>query len=122
MRYPLVFYTKTFLPEHAAGCARGPVIIIDPDKRGDEGLYQHELEHVKQAALTLFIRHALLYLFWRAYRQWAEVNAYAVQTKYPNKHGVNMSLELGAWRLCLPQYDLNLSLTAAVDALIEAGA
>ena len=123
MRYPLVFYTRRFLPAESAGCARGPVIIIDPEYKDDEGIYQHELEHVKQAARLLFIGHALLYLFVRAYRKWAEVKAYAVQTKYDDRHGKHLALDLAGWRLMLPQYDLEFkNLTAAVDALLDAGA
>jgi hypothetical protein len=51
-------------------------------RKGDEGLYQHELTHVKQAFLGLFIVHALLYKFLPEYRLWAEVQAFKKQAEY----------------------------------------
>jgi hypothetical protein len=84
------------------------VIAIDPDYADDEGLYQHELTHVKQwAAVTLATGvvlgliymplilcapsiHAALYRFVRRYRGWCEARAFAQQTKfYPDDRSVN---------------------------------
>lgn len=47
MRWPLILYSKD-LPHGAAGSACGPLIRIREGYESDEGLYQHELRHVKQ--------------------------------------------------------------------------
>ena len=47
MRWPLTLYTKE-LPHGAAGSACGPLIRIRKGYESDDGLYQHELRHVKQ--------------------------------------------------------------------------
>jgi hypothetical protein len=49
MTYPLTFYVHT-LPPDVGGCANGPVIRILEKYRNDEGIYRHELMHVKQWA------------------------------------------------------------------------
>lgn len=82
MRWPLTFYTDFGVPQGAAGAARGPVVFIRPSKKDDEGLYRHELEHVKQWFRGLFIFHSLLYKFLPEYRLWAEVQAFKKQAKY----------------------------------------
>lgn len=49
--FPLALLIVTdAMPAGVAGDARGPVVRIHPDMwtRGDEGLLQHELEHVRQ--------------------------------------------------------------------------
>lgn len=79
MRWPLTFYTERFVPDESAGCAIGPCIFIRPEKRDDIGLYHHELEHVKQAFLGLFVAHALAYRLSAAYRLKCEVAAYRAQ-------------------------------------------
>ena len=79
MRWPLTFYTDFGVPDGSAGCARGPAILIRPTYRDDAGLHAHEMEHVWQGMATLFIGHALLYLFFKPYRLWAEVKAYRKQ-------------------------------------------
>jgi hypothetical protein len=106
MIYPLTFYVKS-LPPDVGGCANGPIIRILEKYRNDEGIYRHELLHVKQwaafAILSLPLAyllfhfglfdwmglsilpiaiHAALYRLVPAYRLWAEVSAYRVQAKY----------------------------------------
>lgn len=80
MRYPFVFYVKT-LPESMGGCANGPVIRILKQYRGDEGMLQHELVHVKQWLRT-FGLHPIMYAISKEYRLHAEVEAYREQAKY----------------------------------------
>ena len=105
MTYPLTFFVKS-LPPNIGGESRGPVIRILEKYRNDEGLYKHELEHVKQwfrlAVLSVPIAYALihfglvefiglavlplafhtvLYKLSTAYRLWCEVSAYRVQAK-----------------------------------------
>lgn len=50
-RWPLTTYTDK-MPDGVAGDARGPFIRIRKGYEADEGLYQHELRHVKQWALV----------------------------------------------------------------------
>jgi hypothetical protein len=104
--YPLTFFVKS-LPPHVGGEARGPIIRIAEKYRHDEGLYRHELMHVKQwatfawlsiplayalyhfgyfdylgmAVLPLTI-HSVLYKFIPRYRLWAEVSAYKEQARF----------------------------------------
>ena len=53
-RVPCLVLIADTLPSGVAGDARGPVIRIRADlwARGDEGLVQHELEHVRQFYLV----------------------------------------------------------------------
>jgi hypothetical protein len=88
------------------------VIAIDPDYKDDEGLYQHELTHVKQwAAVTLatgivlgliwlclwrlmctFCPRSPVHRFIRRYRCWCEARAFAQQTKfYPDDRSVKFA-------------------------------
>ena len=82
MRWPLTFYTNLGMDETTSGTTRGPVILIKPGCKDDEGLYQHELTHVKQSFMGLIIFDALLYRFYAPYRLWAEVEAYKKQARY----------------------------------------
>lgn len=104
--YPLTFFVKTLAP-NVGGEARGLVIRILEKYRHDEGLYQHELLHVKQwfvwsllslpvayvlykaghmdfigLAVLPLVFHTALYRFVPAYRLWAESEAYKEQAKY----------------------------------------
>lgn len=106
MRYPFIIYTDR-LPAEFAGCANAFVIRIRPKYKDDEGIYRHELKHVKQwfggmvmgaivavafyqisdiAALTMLgyglCQHSLLYLVSPDYRLEAEAEAYAKQAQY----------------------------------------
>jgi hypothetical protein len=81
MRYPFTFYVDN-LPPNVGGCANGFVIrILKKYKDVDEGIYQHELTHVKQWFRTLGL-HSFLYLFNQQYKLEAEVEAYKVQAAY----------------------------------------
>jgi hypothetical protein len=109
MRYPLTFITNLLAVDGAAGCARGPFILIRPEYESDFGLYEHELMHVKQwAVVTLISTIVLVVLFslmvdapafplmvvaasgvYRAlygispkFKLWAEVMAYKKQLSY----------------------------------------
>ena len=80
MRWPLTFYVKT-LPPKVGGRANGPVIRILESYRDDEGIYQHELVHVKQWLRTLGL-HGFMYLLSDSYKLRAEVEAYREQARY----------------------------------------
>ena len=106
MKYPFTFYVDT-LPKDVGGCANGFVIrILKKYKNRDEGIYQHELLHVKQWAIPFIIGillstflfggsiwwtlpavigmavHPVLYLLIDEYKLFTEVEAYKVQAKY----------------------------------------
>lgn len=77
-----VFYTSFGVPKKSAGCARGPLIFIRPEYKGDAGLLAHEKVHVKQWLRTIYSLgavHALLYLFSDKYKLACEVEAYRAQ-------------------------------------------
>ncbi|HRR42133.1 MAG TPA: hypothetical protein P5244_12935 [Syntrophales bacterium] len=80
--YPgILFYTDN-LPDGCRGCANGPIIRISPKYTNDQGLHEHEAEHVRQWWKSLGL-HSLLYLLSKKYRLWSEVAAYRVQLQYP---------------------------------------
>lgn len=111
VRYPLTFVVNGFpLKEGQGGCTWFIFIFIKRKYAEDEGLYQHELTHIKQTFATCFL-HALMYLLIRDYRLWAEVQAYRKQMEY------GLTLDLAAYRLSLPLYDLNLTEAEAKEAL-----
>ena len=110
-----VFITDWGMGPTVGGSANGPVVRIRPKyiERNDEGILNHELNHVKQfytpllislgifAALWLWLGyiseyslfiimagysfHGLMYLLVRPYKLWSEVTSYRIQAKsYPN--------------------------------------
>jgi hypothetical protein len=79
MKYPLVFYVDT-LPNGFGGMAHGPIVCILKRLRGDEGIRQHELTHVRQWFWTLGLL-PLLYLI-PQFKLGCEVQAYRVQLQY----------------------------------------
>lgn len=141
--WPVIYTDK--LPAGVAGRARGPIILVRPEYRGDEGLYRHELEHVYQylilgltatlllilimvggqidpgywgLALLGFLAHPIAYRFLTSYRLWAEVTAYKVQMRYPDCNGVPMPAEIGAARLCETElYHFDLTWAEALGLL-----
>ena len=80
----LITSSRFVQPQHHA-CTRGPVIFIRPEHRNDAGLLAHEKVHVRQWWRTLGL-HSFLYLFSKAYKLRAEVEAYKVQAKYAKGH------------------------------------
>lgn len=115
MRYPVI-YTDD-LPVGVGGRQCGPLIFIRPKYRDDEGLYRHELEHIKQAWTLLLVGHALLTWLYRPYRQWAEAQAYRVQMHY----SPHLSFDDAARRLASDLYDLGISLDEAKTILTREG-
>jgi hypothetical protein len=134
--YPLTFYVRT-LPPDVGGCANGPVIRILEKYRNDEGIYRHELMHVKQwfvwsllsipvayvlYQLVLFdymalsilpvALHSILYRFVKPYRFWCEVEAYKDQAKHYNDDRRPLFAEYIA-----NSYDLPHTTKQALDAL-----
>lgn len=137
----LVIYTDD-LGADFGGTAKGFVIRIRPEYRGDQGLLRHELEHVRQfwrvgLAMTALLcaavfgldlhpawlisvaaagmsTHDLAYSSSRRYRLWAEVRAYRVQMRYPDATGGYLSATVAAQFLAQPKYRLDLDYPAAL--------
>jgi hypothetical protein len=137
VKWPVIYSDK--MPDGVAGQARGLMIFIRPAYRGDEGLYQHELEHVIQFVLAgllaaLFIlacvsatggsdygwaaagwcAHPLLYTCVRRYRLICEVEAYREQRRHPDRKGNYLTADDAASRLRSPGYGFNLSQAEAL--------
>ena len=134
--YPLTFFVRTLAP-NVGGESRGPIIRIAEKYRDDEGLYRHELMHVKQWAvwsllsipvayvlyqLALFdylalailpiALHSVLYRFIMPYRFWCEVEAYKEQAKHYTDDRRPLFAEYIA-----NSYDLPHTTKQALDAL-----
>ena len=94
------------------GKANGPVIRIDDDNGPKfDQVYAHELEHVKQWYMTLGM-HGFLYLLFKPYKQWAEVQAMKAEIKAGgdlNAIASNLS--------CEPCYELGLTKEQAIELL-----
>lgn len=61
--------------------------------------------------------HPGLYTMCCSYRLWAEVAAYRVQMRHPDRHGVCFPIEAAAARLLAPVYALELSAQEALAAI-----
>ena len=116
--YPLTFFTDN-LAEGQGGVANGPIIRIRLKYKDDQGIYQHELTHVKQWFATLTL-HSLLYL-WRPYRLWSEAQAYTKQMLYLDRNGARLLLDGAAARLAGKSYDLGITVDEAKVILEKAG-
>src|SRR5690625_7889189 len=64
-----------------AGRSYGVFVAIDPEKRADRGLLEHELQHCRQFYRSLGL-NALLYFLSKRHRYRQEVESYAVQLIY----------------------------------------
>ncbi len=113
----LVIYTDR-LPEGFAGMAIAMIVRIRPKFKGDEGLLQHELTHVKQSYRLLILFQSLLYLLDDDYRFHAEVEAYRKQLQYSQDRDADV--DLFAWFIST-KYDLNVSKEAAAVFLKDGG-
>lgn len=77
----LIFYTERFIPVEHGACTYGPVILIRPKYKNDEGLLAHEKYHRKRWLMTLGIS-GVLYRFSKEYRLKEEIKAYKIQSEY----------------------------------------
>lgn len=115
---PAIIRYSDRLPEGVGGMAQGPLVTIHPKYEADEGIHAHELEHVRQWWVTLTL-HALLYLFVRRYRLWAEARAYREQMRHVDRRGHRMTLDEAAACLANSRYRLDLSHEQAIAALMN---
>jgi len=81
MKYYSLKYTDD-MKEGTGGYAKGWFIRLRPKYREDKGILEHEKCHVRQWFFTLG-SHSLLYLFFKPYRLWSEVQAYREQLDWP---------------------------------------
>lgn len=109
MKWPLTFYVDT-LPDGFQGKTNGPVIRILKSSQGDEGLYQHELTHVKQWFRTLGL-HGFMYTLSDKYRLNCEIEAYKRQLRYSPE-----SLMLFAGFI-VDRYDLDVTISNVLKLL-----
>ena len=129
MKYP-IWYTERGMTGGIIGWQRWFIIAIKPSHKGDVGLVQHELTHVKQWAVVTLATgivlgliwlplaimspsvHAALYMFIRRYRCWCEARAFARQTKfYPDDRAVKFAGFLSS------NYDLDITLAEALEQI-----
>jgi hypothetical protein len=116
---PIVYVAA--LGEGRGGETRGPVVRIASRYRDplDEGLHQHELEHVRQF-WRLPIVHSLLYATSKRYRLRSEAGAYRIQMRWPDGRGGALPLEEAAWYLAT-EYRLDVSVDEARRAILRHG-
>lgn len=74
-----------------------PTVLIRADRRGDEGLLAHEIEHVKQLIFGLYFGHLLLYRFCTYYRAQCEVRAFLVQLEYEPRNWFRFVESVATW-------------------------
>lgn len=138
-----VFYTD-WLPKSRGGIALGPVALIRPKYRNDEGITRHELVHVEQfyilwimlavagAPLALWwfsdwtvvakvvglcvLGFPVLYLTSRSFRLAAEAAAYREQMCWPNSAGGYLSINKAA-EFLTNRYWLGISMDEARASL-----
>jgi len=120
MKWPLTFYTNKTLDDWMGGATRGPVIVLRPEYKDDEGIYQHELTHVKQWFFSLGTL-GLFYMLSKWCRARIEAQAYAKQTHYPDGKGGQLTVERAAYRMAKPGYKLGLTQEQCLDLILDAG-
>src|SRR5690625_957439 len=76
-----VIYSRRLLGPWGSGRSYGVLVAIDPAKRHDRGLLEHELQHCRQCYRSLGL-NALLYFLSKRHRYRQEVECYAVQLIY----------------------------------------
>lgn len=95
--------------------ASGPCITLEPRLKCDDGVLQHELEHVRQWYVEGFGIHSYLYSHVRSYRKSCEVRAYRKQMKFSKCDGSFLSADGAAERLAHPKYDLHITKEEAME-------
>ena len=118
-------------------------VVIRPKYRGDQGLHEHQLEHVVQwyavLAAMLFLAfmaffqgqggiaaglalasigmHGLLYRRSRRFRLLSETQAFSRQMLFPDRYGKYLSLADAATRLASARYELGLTWGEAAERI-----
>ena len=107
-------YTNLGIPKRFAGYTIGPLILIRPEYRGDEGLLAHEQTHVRQFWRTFGLM-PLLYWLSPVCRFRAEVEAYRVQLQYRPEMAYRYALFIAE------KYRIDVSVETALRALNAPG-
>ncbi len=92
-------------------------ITLELKYKNDQGILQHELQHVRQWYRSLIPFCYKSYKNDREYRLKCEAEAYLVQTKYPDRNGHYLTLEEAAVKLTWDRYNLNLTTEQALAIL-----
>lgn len=108
----LIIYTD-LMPERFSGYTLGPIVLIRPRCRDDQGLLQHELVHVRQFWRT-FGLFGIPYWLSRTRRFEYEVEAYREQLKYSPGRQALFARHLAR------NYDLGITESQALAALTRA--
>ena len=107
----LTIYTD-LMPLRFSGYTLGPIVLIRPRCRDDQGLLQHELVHVRQFWRT-FGLFGIAYWLSKSRRFEYEVEAYREQLKYsPGRQALFA-------RFLANNYDLNITEPQALAALTQ---
>jgi hypothetical protein len=107
----MILYTNWLIPPRFQAITYGPLIVIRPSRKGDEGLLAHERVHVEQFKRNPFF--GLAYLFSKKKRLQYEVEAYRVQLKYhPDRLGAFANALATKYRLGITQGEAELLLSA----------
>jgi hypothetical protein len=102
----LVHYTDN-IKNGFGGIVNGPYVRIRPKYEGvDEGLFQHELTHVKQWYRTLGT-HGIWYMCSETYRLNCEIEAYKVQASYYNYDAFPWMAKMIASKYNITKYSEN---------------
>lgn len=114
--WPVAWITYTDDMEAArGGYALQWRVFIRPKYRDDEGIRQHELMHVR-------VWWAALFRPWidrtsRAFKLETEARAFAMQTRFPDRHGGRLSVEAAADMLANPRYGFHLTRAQALGEI-----
>lgn len=102
----LIFYTNRLVPARFDALTIGPAILMRPRCRGDIGLLEHELVHVRQWRRSFGLFWPL-YLFSRKHRLRYELEAYRRHLEFAPDSAAHFAQLLGT------QYRLNLPVEQA---------
>lgn len=107
-----IFYTDRFIPTRFAGFTVGPIVLIRPGYKTDEGLLHHELTHVKQYWKNPLM--GLWYRFSNPARLAYEAEAYKVQLAY---YTDDKTLQFA--KFLVEKYNLDITMDQAIAALAK---
>lgn len=105
----MILYTS-LIPSRFAGLNIGPVILIRPSHKDDNGLHAHEQKHVEQFWRNPLL-HGIKYWMDEDYRLACEVEAYREQLKHSPQDA-----ELFASYIA-EKYDLGITPEKAMELL-----
>lgn len=101
------------------GWGRAAALFVFLPKGASEALLQHELQHIRQNILFLFVPFTLLYLFSEKFRFRAEAAAYAKNVRVMVDQGEEPSYQIkrNAIKMKDPRYKFSASLSECEAAI-----